>query len=50
MKFNKAVKEVLKVFPNATLKCASMFTFYYSDILGQVRSANANVVSETRLQ
>ena len=33
-----SVEDEIAVFPNATLKCASMFTFYYTDILGQVRS------------
>lgn len=32
------IEDEIAVFPNATLKCASMFTFYYTDILGQVRS------------
>jgi len=32
------VEDEIAVFPNATYKCASMFTFYYTDILGQVRS------------
>jgi hypothetical protein len=32
------LEEELKVFPDATYKCASMFTFYYTDILGQVHS------------
>lgn len=32
------LEDEIAMFPNATYKCASMFTFYYSDILGQVRS------------
>jgi hypothetical protein len=32
------LEDELKVYPDATLKCASMFVFYYTDILGQVRS------------
>jgi len=32
------IQDEIAVFPKATLKCASMFVFYYTDILGQVRS------------
>jgi len=32
------LEDELAVYPDATLKCASMFVFYYTDILGQVRS------------
>ena len=32
------IADEVAMFPNATLKCASMFTFYYTDILGQIRS------------
>jgi len=32
------LEDELAMFPKATLKCASMFVFYYTDILGQVRS------------
>jgi hypothetical protein len=32
------IEDEMAVFPNATYKCASMFTFYYTDILGQVHS------------
>jgi len=33
-----SVADEIAVFPKATLKCASMFVFYYTDILGQIRS------------
>jgi len=32
------VEDEIAVFPDATYKCASMFTFYYTDMLGQTRS------------
>lgn len=32
------IQDEIAVFPKATLKCASMFVFYYTDILGQIRS------------
>jgi len=32
------LEDELATFPEATLKCASTFVFYYTDILGQVRS------------